>query len=508
MPSFASSSRAIGAHKARPRWETTRRVAYDADEEDAQTPLQPFQSGWNPQTHVKPLTESNQNVNRSCARLKQSRRRSDSRPRENPASQNGPKPQQRRDRTKVLGTPTLSPKLNAAVSAGSSAPNQEAKNPNDDWIICERYKERPGWQQGYYGGFFKTSDGIWDFKAARRQPEGSLGYFPKPKSKPKTEFTDLPPEIRNTIYQYAIPKRSVLILRRHPNKEAEDSKRYWSEEHVTRRPRQSRLMYEPEWNQTSEDFGAAVKLMLTCKRIRTEVETFLYSGIQFCFHDLKSLRSFLRTAPKSGIGAIRSVFIRQEGYGNARAVEHQQYRERYYKGWEQACAQLGEKVTNLQHLKLMVRDREWPCVLSGKEYTPAWGESILKSAPALLPKVEVRVHHKMIDRNQEVLKDLARRVEDRMMTLAGREERDRIEAERVLAQIAARKAAKEEKERRRLAKLNAPPPPTELVISMDDIQKHVGKSVVVNKVRREGLDKFTKITPTNNPYIWYPGQNN
>lgn len=502
MQSSRRAGNANKVQKANPRWERTRRVAYDPEEEEDQPSVQSVQPTPNSknQHDVEPLIKPIQDVARDCPTPDQSRPRNARQYQETSAIQTAAKSRQRERRTKAPEASASSPKIDVATNADDSTPNQALNDPNDNWIICERYDENSHWHRGYYGDFHKAPDGVWEFTPAAKQPKGSLGYRPRRSRKRKTKFTDLPPEIRNTIYGYAVPERRVLIVRRHPKKEARELEGFWSDEHITHKPRQSRLMYEPEQDHTSEDFGSALKLLLTCKQIKGEVETFLYSQIQFCFYSLKPLRSFLHTAPENGIQAIRSVYIRQDGYGNPRATENQRYREKYYQRWMETCAQLGQKATSLEHLKLSICDKEWPAILSGKEYTPVWGEAFLKSAPALLPKVEIRVHHKMVDRNQEVLKDLARRVEDSMMTHEGRQERDRIETEAALAEIAARKAeiaarkaAKEERERQRLAKLNAPPPPTELVISMDDIQKEINKTSVVNKVRSKGLDKFSKL---------------
>lgn len=268
----------------------------------------------------------------------------------------------------------------------------------------------------------------------------------------------------------------------------------WSEDNVTQ-PTRARLTHEPEWNYSSEDFVNAVNLLLTCKRTKTEIETFLYSRFLFCFHTLKDLRRFLHTAPETGLKSLRKMLIVQDGYGNPLMTLDQKFRNRYYQSWEKVCSLLGQMTPNLKHLKLKVYDREWPSELSGKEYTPVWKSSIIKIAPTLLAKVEVQIHHQMIDENEEVLKDLARQMEDSMMTEGGRNDRDRLETERVMAEVEARRAAEEERERKKKVKLNAPPPPTELVISVNDIKMQTNKASTVKKFRSKGLEKYGKVVP-------------
>lgn len=473
-----------------PPWAITHRVVYDIDDDEDQQCIK-CESSPPPRCDLSSLVESTDPPARSSPRLKKRPSEASSQIRAKSSTLSTSKVQYTNDQPKNSEAPAPTVEASPSTNTCYHASNEPLKDWRDDWIFSGP-DLLSRWHQGYYGKWFEV-EGTWQFTRDRVQPRGSIHYKTPKVRKPRTTFMSLPPEIRNNIYEYAIPERSVLISRTHPKKEARSLQNYWSEEHVAQNPLRSRLTHKPEWNYTSGDFANAINLLLTCKEIKHEVETFFYSRLLFCFYSLKSLRHFLHIAPKTGIQSIRRAFIKQDGYGNPQMTENQKYRDRYYQSWENVCTLFGQMVPHVKHLKLKVFDREWPCVLSGREYAPAWKASILKTAPALLPKVEVRIHHKMIDRNPEVLKDLARRVEDSMMTQAGREHRDRLETERVLADVAARRAAKEEKERKRKAKLSAAPPPTELVISMHDIQKQANKVSAANKVRSKGLEKFGRV---------------
>lgn len=480
MPIGRGTSRARQTCTPIRRWEATRRVAYDADADEDEV-RQVTQSSDNPPAPTE-LAIPIRSTEALAQRLSQNRSRVAHRI---GAESSTAKLPETRNPEKQLRRPQHPP---AFTNAEAKAKNDQSSSSNAGWF------SRDEWITEELDYTSRSRDyNNRQAELAHVQPRKPSGFITHIVYKQKITFMSLPPEVRNTIYDYTIPERSVLITRTRPKREARGKKRCWSDEYAVSQPARSRLTHEPEWNYTSEDFVNAINLLLTCKKVKAEVETFLYSRILFCFHSLKSLRRFLHTASRSGIHSMRRLFIMQDGYGNSYMTVDQKFRERYYRSWENVCTLLGKLAPNLKHLKLKVFDREWPSELSGKGYAPVWKHSILKSAPTLLPKVEVQIHHQMIDQNEEVLRDLARCVENSMMTQEGCNDRDRLETERVLAEINARKAAREERERKKRAKLNAPPPPTELIISMDDIQKQAQKAPLVKKYRSKGLEKYDKI---------------
>lgn len=482
------------------KWEGTRRIAYDA-EEDEDERLARIDPTLKAQPDLTRLIKSTEALARSTPRLKDNRRPTDDRIQTKLSHSRSLKLRNSTGPSKRPQTPARS--ATSTENTKNKSLDDAAELPKEEWIL-EEFDYSSRWWHGYYGRWVMLAERNWQFSHARVQPEGSLGYVPPIVRKPKATFTSLPPEIRNAVYEYVIPERNLLITRTHPNKEARTQTKCWSEDNVVASRQRSRLTHEPEWTYTSEELLTAINLLLTCKKVKGEVETFLYSRILFCFHSLKSLRRFLHTASASGIQSMRKIFIAQDGYGNSFLTADQRFRGRYYKSWEKVCTLVGQMAPNLKHIKLKVYDREWPSELSGKDYAPIWKTAILKTAPVLVPRVEVRIHHQMIDHNKEVLSDLARRVEDSMMTQEGRDDRDRLETVRVMAEIDARKAAKEERERKKRVRLNAPPPRTELVISMDDIQKQANNTQTVKKLRSKGLERYDRTAP--NVYSLQPEQ--
>ena len=109
-------------------------------------------------------------------------------------------------------------------------------------------------------------------------------------------------------------------------------------------------------------------------------------------------------------------------------------------------------------------------------------------APRRLPKVEVKLSHHMVHRTDMALQELARRLENDMMTQGGQDERDLMETEQVLKELAGRKAAKEAKAAARAAKLRAP---GSLTIIDEDIKKSKPTGVKVHK--KGGLGDYSTV---------------
>lgn len=303
-------------------------------------------------------------------------------------------------------------------------------------------------------------------------------------SKRKIDFLSLPGELRNEVYRHVIPECRVLIVQTKPNKEMEKQRKIWSEEGVQHKRPRSRLGHLLDIGQISEGLGITMNLLLACKQVRNDVELYLYSRTTFCFSSAKILTRFLDTASQSGVRAIQKAEILHKGYANPELTSHRVYRDRYYSRWSKTCAQVGEEMIGLQHLKLEAHLRDWPCELSAQPLNDTWRRACLQMAPRRLPRVEVRLHHAMIHRNTMVLKELAHKLENDMMTLEGQMERDRVETVQVLRELEAKKASKEAKAKARLARQNAP---TELTISKEDIGD---QKPTPAKVCTRGLDKY------------------
>lgn len=357
----------------------------------------------------------------------------------------------------------------------------------DEWVMAETHLDgEPAILDGQPGKWRCLNKGrrsheTWIFVADKTPKPKSKASRPRrrnPKSKRKTGFLSLPGELRNEIYKYLIPECRILINCNKPNKELAQAKKVWSEQGGEHQRSALRLCHLLDLSQAEQGLEITKNLLLACKHVRNDVELYLYSRTTFCFSSTKVLHRFLSTASKPGLRAIRKLEIFHQGYGLPELTEHQKYQDKYYERWSKVCTKVGEELSGLEHLKLEAHMRHWPCDLVSAVPNTPWRKACLQMAPRRLQKVEVKLSHDMIHRNEMVLKELARRLENDMMTQEGQDERDRWETEQVLKELAARQAAKEAKAAARAAKRRAPRP---LIITDEDIKKSKAAPVKVLK---------------------------
>ncbi|KAK5076029.1 hypothetical protein LTR51_001708 [Lithohypha guttulata] len=330
----------------------------------------------------------------------------------------------------------------------------------------------------------------WVFVADKVQKE-KVKRSRKRRPKRQTSFLSLPGELRNEIYKYVIPECRMLITRNRPNKEHDQRKKVWAEQDVKHKRPRRRLSHLLDSDQIGQGLGITRNLLLACRKVRNDVELYLYSRTTFCFSSVNVLASFLDTASKPGLRAIRKVEILHMGYANPEYSAHQKYRDRYYARWCKTCTAFGDHVTGLEHLKLEVHVHDWPYEISERQPNHIWRTSCLRMVSDKISKVEVKLHHSMIQGNTRVLRDLAHDLEDDMMTLEGREERDRLETLQVLRELQAKRdALKAARERARLGREQAAKSPPELSISAEELKEQKPTAV---KVCKKGLEKYSRL---------------
>lgn len=192
-------------------------------------------------------------------------------------------------------------------------------------------------------------------------------------------------------------------------------------------------------------------------------------------------------ASLQGLQAIQKVEISHEGYGNPELAENAIFRDKYYSQWTKVCVEAGKRLTGLKHLKINACLWQWPCDMSQLGCNSEWRDAFLQLAPRRLAKVEIFLQHTMFHNNTRLMRDVAHKLEDDMMTDEGRQDRDIAESKLVLARMEAKKAAKEAKRRAQEAKERAP---TEFTITMDQIKQQKTSPV---KYCNTGLDKYTRL---------------
>lgn len=377
----------------------------------------------------------------------------------------------------------------------SARPPPSTKTTNDVWVKSEsmdtalKYGQSGKWY--CFSDAPYTSQKHWVFLPDRIPAPKQKAPRPKRrKSQPKatTDFLSLPGELRNEVYKHLIPECRILITCNKPNKELAKAREVWSEQEVEHKRPHPRLYHLLDLHQAEKGLGITKCLLSACKQLRNDVELYLYSRTTFCFSSTKALHRFLNTASKPGLRAIRKVEILHMGYGIPALTEHQQFRDKYYERWSKSCIKVGQELSGLEHLKLEAHMRDWPCDLASAAPHTLWRKACLQMAPRRLRKVEVKLFHHMIHRNDMVLKELARRLENDMMSQDGQNERDLLETEKVLEQLAAKKAAKEARTAARAAKRLAP---KSLTISQEVVKQ--SKSTPVKICKKAGLGDYSKV---------------
>lgn len=314
----------------------------------------------------------------------------------------------------------------------------------------------------------------------------------KRRTKTQTSFLSLPGELRNKIYARAIPECRVLITATKPNKDLAKLKSMWSEEKVQHKRKCTKLFHTLDNNNIDQGFELTIALLSTCRKVRDDVEQYLYSRTTFCFDSTKVLNRFLSTASNPGLRAIRKVEIFHQGYSNPENTKERIFRDRYYAKWLQVCTRFGNELSSLEELKLEAVLRKWPCEFAAlNDSNDICRKAFLQLTPRRLRKVEVKLQHPMIKNNRNVLTDLAHALEDDMMTEEGREARDRWEHKKVVQAVRAKKQA--EREAKAMAKrkeLLALQPLKSLNITKEDI---ANQNPVPSKALSKGLEKYQSI---------------
>lgn len=304
-----------------------------------------------------------------------------------------------------------------------------------------------------------------------------------------TTFLSLPGEIRNQIYNLVVPESHALLS-------CHSAKSGWSER---RKYRRLSCKLDDEENDRQK-LWTACDLLLTCKQVRVDIELYLYARTTFFFADIKATRMFLGTASKPGMRAIQKVQISHEGYAEPTQACDRIWRQKYYNSWFETCCKLGEALTGLEHLKVDAQIHDWPFDFTS-DNAPAhlWREALLRITPKKIQKVEINLFHHMIHRNDHVLRDLAHRLEDDMLTVKGRDERDRLETLQVLQHIQQqREASKAAKEKIKRMLALAERPACQITITRDETMLH---KQIPRKHRTSGLEHFARLQEKTNCYV-------
>lgn len=382
--------------------------------------------------------------------------------------------------------------------------SQKEKSVEDVWVysdpasegrIAGRLTEHEG-QQGRWLLFSDPgypSQRNWTFAPEKNsKPKRFKRKQGKRSSEKAISFLSLPGELRNKIYAEAIPECRILVAATKPNKDHAKLKGMWSEEDVKHKRERMKLFHVLDNSNIDEGFELTIALLSTCREVRDDVEQYLYSRTMFCFDSMNVLDRFLRTASKPGLRAIRKVELVHQGYSNPENTRDRVFRDKYYAKWLRTCTLFGNELIGLEELKLEAVLTKWPCEFAAlNDSKDIWRKGCVQLAPRRLKKVHIRLQHPMIRNNRNVLVDLARTLEDDMMTQEGKEARDKWEYDQVVNAVKAKKRAEREaKAKAKQAELLAAKPWKPLSITKEDIQ--VQSSIPVKAVNK-GLEKYSRI---------------
>lgn len=183
------------------------------------------------------------------------------------------------------------------------------------------------------------------------------GHFP---------FLDLPGEIKNKIYELAIPEETYAIHWYQDSKKTKDltcclplrSKAYspcLSSETIARRQSLRSNPYSPVRASLMAEFytiPSQVSLLWVCRAMYTEASSIFYSKSTFQFYLLRTLRTFLDNLSPSNQQAIRTLHIHHKTYHHPSKFKDIACKHRADMAWEDICHKIARKCTSLTHLAL------------------------------------------------------------------------------------------------------------------------------------------------------------
>ena len=234
-------------------------------------------------------------------------------------------------------------------------------------------------------------------------------------------FLDLPPEIRNKIYDLVVPSCRMLILGNHPQREINHHKR----KHGCKRapPMPYRLRSILLSGTVPDELAAAIAFLKVCRKCNHEVTSMLYSRTIFRFRTIKHINKFLNSIPQPGREDITSIEISYSAYGEPRWTKDEYWKIKNDWKWLTVCQRLKTDLPSLQNVDLDIRVADWPIQLKSSNYC---FEPLDMLAGSGLQKARVCLSHYRIHPNR--CGAVARALEDMMMTPEGIEMRDMADA--------------------------------------------------------------------------------
>ncbi|KAI4183501.1 MAG: hypothetical protein L6R41_005355 [Letrouitia leprolyta] len=191
----------------------------------------------------------------------------------------------------------------------------------------------------------------------------------KQTSKEPTTFLSLPSEIRNIIYDYAMPCRKYGI--KFIPRESKFEKRpkeltyyhafsvSFSGPGLTARHGECRRLFDlPKrlhMDKAIPTFSLSpsqASLLIVSKKVNEETTPMLYGRNGFFFQSMQPLRKFLDSLRPETRSMLRSLHIVHHTAGNPCHMEHQTWKDLHDRCWHKLCFQIRDQCTGLHNLAI------------------------------------------------------------------------------------------------------------------------------------------------------------
>ncbi len=179
-------------------------------------------------------------------------------------------------------------------------------------------------------------------------------------------FLDLPGELRNRIYDYAIAtnhyamewvcdnKKSKSLTYRLPKISSTSGPwlKLTADAALRRRALHPsggrvRLRLPDDYFRTTP-----VALLLVCKQMHEEASSVFYSKNTFDFHGIGALNHFLNYLQPTAKMSITKLIIKYRAYGYPEYIPNQYCKDMHDRSWEKLCWRVADECTSLTKLRL------------------------------------------------------------------------------------------------------------------------------------------------------------
>ena len=198
----------------------------------------------------------------------------------------------------------------------------------------------------------------------------------------KYTFLDLPPEIRNKIYNFVFGERVVLISHGKKGKDVG----YLHNIFIKKPFLPQKEHYESHHDKTGID------LVFTCKAIYGEALPLFYSKMAFGFNCVKTIRRFLYRTPSEALAAVTQIGVHQGGYSEPAYVSNILWKKKFDRAWIMIYHDINLLMPNLRYFALSLQVLDWPIKLRLDEL---WAGTILQLGSYRFCRVRVTIDSPM-----------------------------------------------------------------------------------------------------------------